>query len=517
MNTSSPPTLSHIGQHHFAGALPTRDAKGRLQADLRAFPHGMKWLGEQIHSLGLLFGLYSCASQPTCARRQGSLYSEAIDAASFASWGVDYVKYDKCGESSLGIVAYSAMRDALNATGRMIFFDAASVFTLSPDPEIPFVGNSFGTWSDIKSEWHHLMRNIDNNDRWALLARPGYFNDPDMLEVGTHEEKKPGLSATEERAHFALWSVVKAPLLVGADLLALSREQLELLTHPGLLAINQDSLGVQARKRLTFQRQGVTAVAVESCALEPNGRNVSQRWAVAPLSGDATLSHIRSFDGRCLDVDSSGLVVVAPCTPIANQSWRFSRGTPTVSAIVDSAGGTAVCLNQSDWSTVSLVAHETEPPCINATTCSTNVQQEAPQRWYYEPSRHGRIVAANWANSYQNGGPGAHERGQGKGVPFSGTAGDYGRRCLAFDMDGPLQVWSGPLSGGDTIVLLLNRLDDSSAEFGATWEQLGLPSGSTELVDVMENRSSVSSVGVVAAVGAHDVRVFRVLGSKNMV
>lgn len=162
-------------------ASTTRDEHGQLQADPLTFPHGMEWLVEQIHGLGLKFGIYSCASQPTCARRQGSLYHETSDAALFASWKVDYLKYDKCGEGSLGIAAYAAMRDALNRTGRPIFYDAASIDPILADAEMPYLGNSVGTWSDIKSEWGHLMRNIDNNDRWAALAKPGYFNDPGTL------------------------------------------------------------------------------------------------------------------------------------------------------------------------------------------------------------------------------------------------------------------------------------------------------------------------------------------------
>ena len=76
--------------------LADRDAQGHQQVDTTAFPSGMKALGDYIHSKGLLFGIYSSAGTMTCQKRAGSLDFEVVDAEDWASWGVDYLKYDNC-------------------------------------------------------------------------------------------------------------------------------------------------------------------------------------------------------------------------------------------------------------------------------------------------------------------------------------------------------------------------------------------------------------------------------------
>jgi len=100
-----------------------RTADGHFIVDDSAFPKGMKVLGDYIHSKDLKFGIYSCAGTMTCAGRAGSLYHEEIDAQDWASWGVDYLKYDNCFNAGVpGTTRYTAMRDALASTGRPIFF-----------------------------------------------------------------------------------------------------------------------------------------------------------------------------------------------------------------------------------------------------------------------------------------------------------------------------------------------------------------------------------------------------------
>lgn len=103
--------------------LTDRDAQGHMVPDPETFPSGMKAVGDYIHSLGLKYGIYSSAGNYTCQGRAGSLYHEEVDAQDFANWGVDYLKYDNCFNQDVpAIVRYPAMRDALNKTGRPIFY-----------------------------------------------------------------------------------------------------------------------------------------------------------------------------------------------------------------------------------------------------------------------------------------------------------------------------------------------------------------------------------------------------------
>ena len=69
---------------------------GWLTVDKKKFPQAMKWVAQQLHNMGFLYGMYSSAGEMTCARYEGSLDYETQDAQSFASWDVDYLKYDNC-------------------------------------------------------------------------------------------------------------------------------------------------------------------------------------------------------------------------------------------------------------------------------------------------------------------------------------------------------------------------------------------------------------------------------------
>lgn len=120
-----------------------RDANGTIHADPLAFPSGIPMLADYIHSRKLKFGLYSgkivClryvysvlsdAGFKTCGGRPGSLGFEKQDAKTYASWGVDYLKYDNCdNDGTIPEVRYPVMRDALNASGRSIFYSMCGAF-----------------------------------------------------------------------------------------------------------------------------------------------------------------------------------------------------------------------------------------------------------------------------------------------------------------------------------------------------------------------------------------------------
>mmetsp|Transcript_19952 Transcript_19952/g.55463 ORF Transcript_19952/g.55463 Transcript_19952/m.55463 type:complete len:513 (-) Transcript_19952:397-1935(-) len=224
---------------------------GTITADPEKFPSGMKALAEYVHSLGLKFGIYSDAGHKTCAGRPGSWTFEQLDAQAYADWGVDYLKYDNCYAEDLPgpKVRYPIMRDALNATGKPILYSMCEWGREHPSVWATPVGNSWRTTADIEPAWASVMDILLQNDAWAQYAGPGGFNDPDMLEVGVPGNAwGDGLSPAEERSHFALWALVKSPLLIGADLRCIPAHSLTLLKNTEIIAVNQDPLGIQGRK-----------------------------------------------------------------------------------------------------------------------------------------------------------------------------------------------------------------------------------------------------------------------------
>ena len=222
----------------------SRDSNGNVQADPNTFPKGIADLASYVHSKGLLFGMYSDAGNKTCAGRPGSLGYETNDAQTYAGWGVDYLKYDNCNNDGIDPkVRYPVMRDALNKTGRPIFFSMCEWGVEDPATWAPLVGNSWRTTGDISDNWDSMITRADQNNLWAAYAGPGGWNDPDMLEVGNG-----GMTTTEYETHFSLWCLMKAPLLIGADVRNMSADTLRILTNVEVIAVNQDPRGAQGRK-----------------------------------------------------------------------------------------------------------------------------------------------------------------------------------------------------------------------------------------------------------------------------
>ena len=233
----------------------TRDSLGFIRPDSAHFPSGMKALADYIHSKGLKLGIYSDAGSKTCAGRPGSRGYENQDAETYARWGVDYLKYDWCNTDSLSAVgAYMTMRDALVRTGRPIVFSICEWGSNKPWFWAPTVGNLWRTTEDIHPCFDCLTEHDTRRGvyiSWGVMpimeqqiplrayAGPGHWNDPDMLEVGN------GMSVNEDRAHFTMWAMLAAPLISGNDLRSMSRETSAILTNHDVIAVDQDSLGVE--------------------------------------------------------------------------------------------------------------------------------------------------------------------------------------------------------------------------------------------------------------------------------
>jgi alpha-galactosidase len=231
----------------------SRDANGNIVADASKFPSGIKALADYVHSKGLKFGLYTDAGAKTCAGRPGTMGHEYQDAKQWADWGVDYVKIDWCntlpGQSAES--SYTLMRDAILATGRPIVFSICEWGSNKPWLWAGPVGNLWRSTGDIQDCWdckkdwggNGVTLILDQVSELYPYAGPGHWNDPDMLEVGNG-----GMSTGEDRAHFSMWALLAAPLLVGNDVAHMSADTQSILLNKDVIAIDQDPLGIQGHR-----------------------------------------------------------------------------------------------------------------------------------------------------------------------------------------------------------------------------------------------------------------------------
>ncbi|GAB1154485.1 hypothetical protein YWY31_05100 [Paenibacillus illinoisensis] len=232
-------------------SLKERDADGNLVVDPAKFPSGMKALADYIHDKGLKFGMYSCVGTHTCAGYPGSFEHEFQDAALFAEWGVDYLKYDYCFKPRhiSGELLYKRMSLALKNCGRDILFSACN-----------WGEDNVYEW--IRESGAHMYRSTgDIRDNWqsvkdlalSQLGKQSYtgsfcHNDMDMLIVGMYGGSNNdfigtigGCNDIEYKTHFSLWSMMGSPLMIGCDVRKANQATKDILLNPDLLAINQDA------------------------------------------------------------------------------------------------------------------------------------------------------------------------------------------------------------------------------------------------------------------------------------
>ncbi|MFC9634603.1 glycoside hydrolase family 27 protein [Streptomyces mirabilis] len=370
-----------------------RDSGGRLVPDPAKFPDGIKGTADFVHSLGLKLGIYEDAGTATCAGYPGSLGHETTDAQSFASWGVDYLKYDNCNNTGAPARSrYTAMRDALAATGRPILYSLCNwgqdnVWTWGAD-----VGNSWRTTGDISPSFSSMLSIFHSNVGLASYAGPGHWNDPDMLEVGNGS-----MTATESRSEFSLWAEMAAPLIAGTNIPSASADALSTLTNSRVIAVDQDPLGKQGTmvsssggqdvlaKPLAngdvsvalFNETGSTAtISTTAAAIGETGASsytLTDLWTGAASTTSGTISasvpahgtvmyrvaggssgggstvtgalHAVGAD-KCLDVPNSSTtagtqVEIWSCNGGANQTWTHS----TSDQLTVYSGSSQMCLD----------------------------------------------------------------------------------------------------------------------------------------------------------------------------
>lgn len=249
-----------------------RDSRGNLVANATKFPSGLKVLANDLHAMGLQYGVYSSAGKFTCGGYPGSLGYEKQDAQWWASLGADYLKYDNCyneglsGTPKLSQDRYAAMSNALNTTGRNFTFSLCNWGDDKPWEWASTIANSARISGDIFDSYDmpttscpcgpddyycelpgyqcSVLNILGKASYIVSKNQPGYWNDLDMLEVGNG-----AMTYDEYKTHFSMWAAIKSPLIMGNDLTKMSPRDFAILINPAVLAISQDAAGSAIARR----------------------------------------------------------------------------------------------------------------------------------------------------------------------------------------------------------------------------------------------------------------------------
>lgn len=246
-----------------------RDRQNNIIPDPEKFPNGMKALADYVHSKGLKLGIYSDAAQLTCGGWTASLGFEEQDARTFASWGIDYLKYDYCNapeDSATARHRYRTMANALQNSGRDIVLGICEWGQRQCEEWCEEVGGQLWRTSyDVRDMWKDIVKEggmgiIDIVNVTAPLAkyvRPGQWPDMDMLVVGLNGMGGPssdlggvGCTQTEYQTQMSMWCMMASPLAMTNDLRKVSEDDRRILLNPEIIAINQDVLGKAAERKV---------------------------------------------------------------------------------------------------------------------------------------------------------------------------------------------------------------------------------------------------------------------------
>jgi len=311
-----------------------RDAQGNIHPNSK-FPD-MKLLADYVHSKGLKFGIYSAPGPKTCGEYEGSYGHEQQDADTYAKWGVDFLKYDLCSYESIMQMwdldhpekpvsvtqqekavatmqqAYEKMHQALLSTHRPIVFSLCQYGIGSVWKWGPKVGgNLWRTTDDIRDNYRSMSLIGFSQAGLEEYAGPGHWNDPDMLEIGNG-----GMTPDQYRTQMSLWAILAAPLLAGNDLSNMSDTTKSILMNKEVIAVDQDSLGVQGKRIAPLQiwmkplSGGAKAVAIFNYVLDDQAIPITLQLEDAGFTGPV---HARDlWAHRDLGILQGSYTVVVP-------------------------------------------------------------------------------------------------------------------------------------------------------------------------------------------------------------
>lgn len=344
-----------------AWLAPERDENGRLWGDPDRFPGGMKALGDYIHGKGLKYGIYQDRGHSTCQQLPGSFEHEAVDMATFAEWGVDYLKLDSCFAENNGRRTtddYRIYKEAIIKAGRPIVLSMSDFGNGGWAWGGKDIGHLWRTSGDIRSNMGSVYNCAETsagdsrshpafNGLWQF-AGLGHWNDPDMLQVGNLPE------AIQDRAHFSLWCILAAPLMAGNDLRSMTDVVRDTLTAPEVIAVNQDPRAIQGYKvhidgplevynkplhdgatAVLLLNKGARAadITVDWKSIGLSGRQpVRDLWARKDLGSfkdSFTASDLPQHGTMLIKVGKPGSKLVPVAEPLAEEKYTVTRNGDT--------------------------------------------------------------------------------------------------------------------------------------------------------------------------------------------
>uniref|UniRef100_A0A0E0IUK8 Alpha-galactosidase n=1 Tax=Oryza nivara TaxID=4536 RepID=A0A0E0IUK8_ORYNI len=294
----------------------SRDSQGNFVPNRQTFPSGIKALADYVHAKGLKLGIYSDAGSQTCSNKMpGSLDHEEQDVKTFASWGVDYLKYDNCNDAGRSVMErYTRMSNAMKTYGKNIFFSLCEWGKENPATWAGRMGNSWRTTGDIADNWGSMTSRADENDQWAAYAGPGGWNDPDMLEVGNG-----GMSEAEYRSHFSIWALAKAPLLIGCDVRSMSQQTKNILSNSEVWA---GPLSNNRKAVVLWNRQSYQAT-------------ITAHWSNIGLAGSVAVTARDLWAHSSFAAQGQISASVAPhdCKMIQEEGYQNETTSPTANIL----------------------------------------------------------------------------------------------------------------------------------------------------------------------------------------
>ncbi|MCK5174123.1 MAG: glycoside hydrolase family 27 protein [Planctomycetes bacterium] len=309
---------------------------GKLQAHPTKFPNGIKPLADHAHARGLKFGLHTVPGSHDCGGdRVGAWGIEEVHINQFVEWGVDFIKLDKCrfvlpnddqtvkgnfkkGWEVEGNIenSYAKWRKLLDKSGRDVVLSASAYMYYDWYPKLTQMGRTTGdivsrqsggaVFDGPTTRHHSVMDIVEQNNEVAVHAGNGYWNDPDMMVTGDQ-----GLTQEQQKAHFTLWCIMSSPLMLGNDPIAMSSDELDIITNERAIAVNQDP--TEQGKRIIDNgnaevwakklKNGDVAVMLLNRSKQ-SWRNVSFNLSRIGLSGERQIydiwreKDIGTFDGE---------------------------------------------------------------------------------------------------------------------------------------------------------------------------------------------------------------------------
>ena len=458
--------------------LADRDDAGAVQPDPTRFPGGIKPVADYVHGKGLKLGIYSDRGTATCQGRAGSQGYETQDALSYASWGVDYLKYDNCNVTLDMETQYKTMRAALDATQRPFVF---SLCSWEFDEWDLGTGHLWRTTGDIAPVWlptpnvmGSVSANLRSNGLLAAYAGPNGWNDPDMLEVGQ------GMTFPEDKSHFTMWALMAAPLIAGNDVTNMTSGTKTILTNTEVIALDQDALGIQgAPVRIDgdlttvdsevwakpLNEEGARAVVFLNAG--PNTADISATFAEVGLSpGNATVRDLWLHQNLGMFTDSYTATAIPSHSVVALEvvgtEPPIPIGTAWASDVTWTYASNGLGPVEKDMSNGGSKAHDGKPLTLQGKTYAKGLGVSGPSAIVY---RLGKVCTAFTADV------GVDAETMGKGSVVFHVLVDDVEKFNSGTVAGttPAQSVNVDLTGASRLRLLVTNAGDGSANDRADW------------------------------------------------